>query len=60
MYKQPPFRNALAGHGVSSDLVHWKRMNDSGVCGSTSGGVALGSELREKAGWDAVSTNKAL
>lgn len=35
-------------------------MNDSGVCGSTSGGVALGSELREKTGWDAVSTNKAL
>ena len=29
------------GHGRSPDLVRWTRMNNSGVCGSTSGGITV-------------------
>ena len=43
------------GHARSPDLVHWQRMNNSGVCGSTSGGVTvLPSDLppgHPAAGW---------
>ena len=40
------------GHGRSPDLVRWKRMNNSGVCGSTSGGVTIvPGELQKHTGW---------
>ena len=40
------------GHGRSPDLVRWTRMNNSGVCGSTSGGVTIvPGELQENTGW---------
>ena len=46
------------GHGRSPDLVRWQRMNNSGVCGSTSGGVTvLPTDLpagHPAAGWKAA------
>jgi hypothetical protein len=40
------------GHGRSPDLVRWRRMNNSGVCGSTSGGVTIvPTELQGHTGW---------
>lgn len=40
------------GHARSPDLVHWTRMKNSGVCGSTSGGVTLvPGELQRHTGW---------
>ena len=40
------------GHGRSPDLVRWTRMKNSGVCGSTSGGVTVvPGELQAHTGW---------
>ena len=47
------------GHSRSPDLVRWMRMNDSDVCGSTSGGIALGAELEARTGWKAAILSSA-
>ncbi len=40
------------GHARSPDLVRWTRMPNSGVCGSTSGGVTIvPDELQHHTGW---------
>jgi hypothetical protein len=40
------------GHARSPDLVRWTRMPNSGVCGSTSGGVTVvPGELQQHNGW---------
>ena len=40
------------GHARSPDLVRWTRMKNSGVCGSTSGGITLvPGELQRHTGW---------